>query len=455
MRCSSIMLLLMLVSVAWGQDQETVQLRFAHFSPDAPAVDMYINDEMVVQGATYTDISDWLFRVAEPIEVSVTVTGDPLEQALLGPMEFDFQVGTWQVVTVIGLAEFDSLRLHAVEEDHSEIAFGETRITVFNAVSDGLPVTFAAGNTQLVSGLSYPSIQVGNDGAITANIVAQTYDLRLSDSRNARQVFFELDDIRLGRGSQYFVAALGYQQRPTGVFINSSFADARTEVGIAEAAPPLEDTNPQIQLRVANLSADAPSIGVYLNENLVELQAVRPLNLSEWLRLPAETYEIAIVSDGDPYENDLLTLEEPLTPGVWYTIALVGSEEAGTLAAQLIEEDYSELPTGESRMTFFNAVPDSPQLEVLINGQGEPIPLPFIGEASTGVQSAVSTTVPSDTYDIEILADGGDTPYIDALTGVPLVAGNHYYIGLVAGADGTPGFLLDAITQQAVIDRLE
>ena len=211
-----------------------VRVRFAHFSPDAPAVDIYVNGEIVAEATTYTTISDWRGFSEDIVEVAVTLEGQPFDDAILGPVEYTFEPNTWHIVTVIGLVEQNTLQLHTVEEDHTSIASGEARVTVFNAVTGNLPVTFTAGNTQLVSGLSYPGTSGDNDGAVTTDIIAQSYDLRLTDTANTNRVFFDLDDVALGRGRQYLVVALGYRARPTGLFVSSTQTEATT-TGASEA----------------------------------------------------------------------------------------------------------------------------------------------------------------------------------------------------------------------------
>ncbi len=451
-------LLVMLLTVAGvrAQDDNMVRLRFAHFSPDAPAVDIYVNGEVVAETATYTTISDWRGFGEEAFEVAVTLAGEPLDEAILGPVEYTFERNTWHIVMVIGLVEQDSLQVHTVQEDHTSIASGEVRVTVVNTISDNLPVTFAAGNTQLVSGLSYPGASGDNDGAVTTDIIAQTYDLRLVDTVNASRVFFELDDVALGRGRQYLVVALGYRVRPTGLFVSSEPSDVAT--GEAAEAPAEDDASTeggQTRLRLANFATDTPPLDLYLNEELMDLQAVQRPNLSDWISQPAQSYEVALVPMGDPYENSLVAFEATLNADVWNTILLVGQQADDSLIGRVIEEDYTDLATGQSRITVLNAVPNSPPLSVRVNDQPPFSALTFAGAAPDDGSGMGTVTLSAAGYDISVLDARVNEPYVEPLNGVQLVAGNHYYIGIVSDDTSQAQLYLQAVTQQAVKARLE
>ena len=52
-------------------------VRVAHFSPDAPAVDVYANDEPLVENVSFEDVSGYLAVPADTYALSIRPAGDP------------------------------------------------------------------------------------------------------------------------------------------------------------------------------------------------------------------------------------------------------------------------------------------------------------------------------------------------------------------------------------------
>ena len=207
-------------------------------------------------------------------------------------------------------------------------------------------------------------------------------------------------------------------------------------------------------MRLANFATDAPPIDLYLNEELTDLQAVQRPNLSDWISQPAQSYEITLVPTGEPYENSLLSFEATLNADAWNTIALVGQQADDSLIGRVIQEDYTDIPTGQSRITVLNAVPGSPSLSIRVNGQPPFSPLTFAGAAPDDESGVGTVTLSAAGYDISVLESRINEPYVEPLNDVPLVAGNHYYIAIVSDETAQVRLYLQAVTQQAVQARL-
>lgn len=70
-----------------GEDEETVagedvQLRVLHASPDAPAVDVYVDGALAVENLTYENVTEYTTLEAGEHEVEVTVAGEENETVL-------------------------------------------------------------------------------------------------------------------------------------------------------------------------------------------------------------------------------------------------------------------------------------------------------------------------------------------------------------------------------------
>ena len=72
----ALMMALALAAPALAQGAGQAQVRVAHLAPDAPNVDVYVNDEPVLTDVPYTTISDYLSLPAGTQQVTVFATGD-------------------------------------------------------------------------------------------------------------------------------------------------------------------------------------------------------------------------------------------------------------------------------------------------------------------------------------------------------------------------------------------
>ncbi|NGM70028.1 DUF4397 domain-containing protein [Natronolimnobius sp. AArcel1] len=89
------------------EDEDMGALRVAHFSPDAPNVDVYINDQRVLADVAYDDVSPYLEIVPGTYSLTVTAAGDPDE--VVAQQQFAVEDGFY---TAAAIGE-----LGAVEEE--------------------------------------------------------------------------------------------------------------------------------------------------------------------------------------------------------------------------------------------------------------------------------------------------------------------------------------------------
>jgi hypothetical protein len=92
-------------------------LRFAHLAPDAPAVDVYINDELTFDGLKYKDVTDYKGVEGHEFMVVVVPAGGKLSDSVTKdpiPLKFEEGDGGFYTVAAVGSlkdATFDVLLL--------------------------------------------------------------------------------------------------------------------------------------------------------------------------------------------------------------------------------------------------------------------------------------------------------------------------------------------------------
>ncbi|MEM6527743.1 MAG: DUF4397 domain-containing protein, partial [Chloroflexota bacterium] len=368
--------------------------------------------------------------------------------------EVTLEADDWYTISIIGEAR-RGRSLSILEEDYSEISFGETRITIFNAIPDGQTLSFFANDTRLVAGLAYPGVQGDNDGAVTVDIVAREYALLLNETDNDQRIIFNTT-ATLGNNRHYFVAAIGYDIRASSLFTTTNLTEFSTSGGVETESIQIDIGDGDARLRVGNFATDSPNFDLYLNgepTDLADIDYGRNGRLTEWIVVPAGVYEIGLPGTGEaPDAGPIPNFNAIVVADTWNTLAIVGRAEDDSLISRQIVEDYSPIPRGESRLTFFHAIPDGPDFEVLINDQPFVNPLTYPGRLPSDENGAATIDVAEDSYDIEMVESGNIGNSFYELPEVPLRAGNHYFIAMVDDA-GDVDLFIQPVTQEDVVQQ--
>lgn len=112
------------------------QLRLAHFSPDMPPVDFYLNGEPSSNAALEPGrFSDWLQLTPGGYELALVPQGATPAEALFGPLGLTLLPGSWTTAVIIGSAQGDTLTVAFLDEDvETTLVAGNARLTVFHAM---------------------------------------------------------------------------------------------------------------------------------------------------------------------------------------------------------------------------------------------------------------------------------------------------------------------------------
>lgn len=195
--------------------EDMVHIRVAHFSPDTPAVDVFVNGEAAIEALEFPVITDWIELPAGSYNIAVAPAGAGIEAAAIGPADFDLPADAWITVAAIGSLEAGTLAPQVLVEDYSDITEGSARVSVFHAIEDAPAVDVLAGGAPIVPALAYPGTVNGNDGFFTLEVPAGTYDLQVVPAGATEPVVLDLPGTALEANTNYFVAAVGKLASPS------------------------------------------------------------------------------------------------------------------------------------------------------------------------------------------------------------------------------------------------
>ncbi len=173
-------------------------VRVLHGSPDAPAVDIYVNGTKAFSSLAFKSVSEWAKLPAGSYDVKVTAAGatDAVIQATL-PLEGG------NYYTVVAVGKLADIKAEVVVDNLNAIESGKARLRVVHA-SPGAPAVDVAvtGGPVLVPNLSFPNAS-GN-----LEVAAATYDVEVR-AAGTTTAAFSVPGLSLQEGKLYTVYALG------------------------------------------------------------------------------------------------------------------------------------------------------------------------------------------------------------------------------------------------------
>jgi hypothetical protein len=189
-----------LVSALPVSAADVARVRVLHASPDAPAVDIYINDA-IVEGLTnvpFGTLSNYMPVAAGDYNVKVFATGDDTMPVI--DADVTVETGMSYTIAATGLvAEIAG----TVFNDNPTLSADEALVRVIHLSPDAPNVDIAPdGADALISDLAFPN------ATDYAALAAGSYDLEVRVA-GATDVALQLDPLQLEAGRAYTVFAIG------------------------------------------------------------------------------------------------------------------------------------------------------------------------------------------------------------------------------------------------------
>ncbi|WP_226683056.1 DUF4397 domain-containing protein [Sutcliffiella horikoshii] len=176
--------------------KQDAQVRILHASPDAPAVDVYVDGNVAVEGAKFKDATDYLMLPAGPHKVEIFPAGKKDQPVIAQQLE----VEGGKAYTVAAVNKLANLEMIAVE-DTRKAPKGKafTRVGHLSPDAPQVDVGVIKGDT-VFSELSFKDISVYQE------LEPGTYDLEIR-TPDKKQVL-DLSGTKLEKDTVYSVFAV-------------------------------------------------------------------------------------------------------------------------------------------------------------------------------------------------------------------------------------------------------
>lgn len=188
---------LVLVPAAFAQSG-TAKVRVIHASPDAPAVDIFVNGDRALTNVPFFTASDYLDLPAGSYRVQVAPTGQDASAAVIDATA-TIEAGKAYTIAATGLVA--DIQPTIFEDNLSAPASGNAKIRVYHLSPDAPAVDVKpAGGDALISGLAFPQ------ASSYLEVPAGSYDLQVTPA-GASDVVIDLPGTAVEAGRIYSVFA--------------------------------------------------------------------------------------------------------------------------------------------------------------------------------------------------------------------------------------------------------
>jgi hypothetical protein len=399
----------------------TGSLRVAHFSPNAPNVDIYVDGTVVLEGIPFGAVSDYLSVPAGERQIEITPASDPDTTVFSGGVPVE--AGTVYTVAAtgeIGDETDQAFEPLVLEDDVSSPGADTARVRLLHASPDApaVDVTLASSGDAVFDGVSYSE-------SATIEVPTGDYTLEVrSDTENNDGDVVAAYDLSLAGDTVYTAYAAGYlspideaSDTQFDLFVSNDSAG-----GVVNPEPT------PARVRVAHLSPNAPDVDVSVDGSTV-LEGVSFGTVGNYLEVPAGERQVEITPADDP-DTAVFSGSVSVIAGADYTIAATG--EVGDGADQAFEplvlRDDNDQPADDTaRIRLLHASPDAPAVDVTLGSSGDIV---FDGIAY-GNSRAVE--VPAGEYTLDVRGDteGNDGEVVGSFEAD--LAGGQVYSAFAGG----------------------
>lgn len=191
-------LLLALAMVPSAFAQATAKVRVLHASPDAPAVDVYVNGNLTLTNVSFFTASDYLDLPAGTYRVQVTPNGSPASDAVI---DANATIEAGKAYTVAATGPVAAIQPTIIVDDLSAPPSGQAKVRVYHFSPDApaVDVKLADGST-LIANLAFPK------ASDYLEVPAGSYDIQVTPAGGS-DVVIDLPGTSLAAGKIYSVFA--------------------------------------------------------------------------------------------------------------------------------------------------------------------------------------------------------------------------------------------------------
>jgi hypothetical protein len=412
-------------------DSSKSDLRVIHGSFDAPNVNVYVDDNAVLEDVPY-QVGSGFLQVAtgtRTVRVDGILPGG--EDTVIGPVNLDFMEN--EQTTVIALNEVANIEPLVIVNPMESVPEGQVRVQVAHAAV-GVPtvdVYVTAPDAPLETPLGTFDFK-GLLGPV--EVPSATYQIRITPAGNPGIVVFDSGPVLLSEGGNLLIAALN----------NTGPGMAPVSLLVDDGGGSFEilDVDTPAAVRVIHNSPDAPPVDIIVNDDFAAplVEGLPFPEFTTYLEVPADTYNLKVTPENDS-ETVVLDFDATVDPSGEYSVLAINF--LAEIEEWILLDDNRSIAT-EVKVRIVHGSPSAGNVDIYVTPEGADIAdydpsftnVPF--RAQTGYVSLLDGI-----YDVTVVPTGTLTPAIGPLT-LDLKKGEVYTVIArdAAGGGGPLGVIL-------------
>lgn len=418
---------------------ENASLRVIHASPDAPNVNVEGASGRLVEDLAYKEASAFATLPAGTVNVRVDAIVPGGTATVIGPV--DLQLSADTAYSVIAVGEAASIDALVIEEPISAVAAGSVRAQVVHGAPNApeVDVYVTSPGADLAASAPLGQFAFGEDlGPVT--VPAGDYQIRVTLAGDPTTVAFDSGTVTLPDGADLLIVAV--QNTATGASpISLAVADGAGSFEILDQSTPAG-------VRVIHASPDAPAVDVIVNDDFANpvLANVPYAAFSDYLELPAGTYNVKVTPAGNP-GTAVIDADLQVEAGSLYSV--YASNLLASIAPLVLEDDRRAIAT-EAKVRILHLAPSAGLVDIYVTAPGADIATlePAIADFEFGADTGYIGLAAGE-YDVTVTVADTKTAAIGPAS-FTFDAGGVYTVGARDAAGGGAPFgviLLDDFNQ--------
>ena len=400
------------LTLAVDEAAPTFDLQVLHASPDAPAVDVLVDDAVALEGVDYKDGSGRL--VLEEGTYSIAVEGilPDGNAAVIGPVDLDFTGDT--IYTIAALGNAAAIEPVVVTQPRTPVAAGSARVQVLHAASGAPEVdVYVTAPGDSLSGIA-PTGTFAFKGTIgPAEVAAGDYRIRVTPTGDAETILFDSGTVALADGDDLFIAAVPNTADQSTLVRQAAPISLVVLTGAGSAE--ILDASTPANLRVFHASPDAPAVDIVVNDGFAAplVQDLAFTEIAGPVDVEAGDYNVKVTA-ADNAGAIVMDADVSLAAGKSYDVLAVGP--LATIEPLVLTDDPRRVSLF-AKVRIVHASPTAQDVDIYLTAPGADIStleptlasVPF--KANTRYLELLEGS-----YDVTVTPAGSKTPAIGPAT---------------------------------------
>lgn len=336
-------------------------VRVWHASPDAPAVKVFVDDALVLDGVDYRGVSNWLSLDAgnHNIKVHGITPGGEVEV-----INTDVTLMNDYQYEIAAVNDTSAISAAVISKMADTPADGNLQVQVAHLAPDApqVSVHVSAPNDPLSNATVVATLAFG-ENTDELEIPAGDYRIRISLPNDFDTVVYDSGSVALTAGSELFISALENTDANSSVPVSLA-------VSTGDSSFNLYDVNQGADLKVVHNSSDTPNVDITADDfNSILVTDLEFQEMNGPLNVPGATYNLDIGVTGQNTSAlavDGLVLENAMN----YSAIALGSLAADSLEVLALMDNDRAIAT-HSKVRIVHGSTTAGPVDIYVTEQGD------------------------------------------------------------------------------------